>query len=196
MNKNKLEYAVFITFAKFIQLLGIYRARKFARILGGFFYCCLPIRKKLVTQNLLRAFPEKSISEIKSLVLKNYISVTTMLFETMCVPKLSKEELQKNLICDKWDLMEEKIKLGKGLILLTAHFGNWEFGAVAVGSHITNAVDVLVKSQRNELVSSWLDSMRMSFGNRVITLGSSVRELIKGTQGGRDDWNCRRPERA
>ena len=63
--------------------------------------------------------------------------------------------------------------------MLTAHFGNWELGAVGVGIYLDQKINVLVKSQRNPFVANWFLSMSEKFGNKQIPLGISIKEIFK-----------------
>jgi KDO2-lipid IV(A) lauroyltransferase len=143
------------------------------------FFYVIPIRKKVVIRNLSFAFPDKNQSEIKQLALQNYISIAISFLEISLFGNMSKEQVLN--LSEKVDFTEvlnsgsEK----KGQILLTAHFGNWELGALLVGLNMNKCVTVLAKDQKNKLVAGRLREMRERFGNREVYLGVAVRELYK-----------------
>ena len=179
MLKNLVEYILFILLAKFFTLFKIKSSVTFGKILGTFLFYVIPIRKKVVVENLKIAFPDYDETQIKKIARANYISFAITLIEMFHIPKLKKEALHNYVLCKDLDLIKEKHNAGKGVVLLTAHFGNWEIGAVSVGSQLGIPIHTLAKPQRNKYVSRWLDKMRASFGNKVILLGVSVRELYK-----------------
>ncbi len=177
IDKNKFEYIIFITIVKVVNIFGITKVKYLAKLLAALLYYIIPIRKKIVIHNLSKAFPNYSLKELKLIAYKNYLSFSTMLLEFMCIPKLSKNKLHLLVKCENLNLVLSKLNQNKGVIILTAHFGNWELGGVSFGSQLGVPLNVLVKPQRNLLVSQWLDDTRESFGNKVIKLGASVRDI-------------------
>lgn len=75
--------------------------------------------------------------------------------------------------------MKKLYQKNKGLIVLTAHFGNWEIGAVSLGIQFGVPLNIIVKSQRNTLVDNWMNFYRTKWNNKVIPLGVSIRQTYK-----------------
>lgn len=75
------------------------------------------------------------------------------------------------------ELIIEKNKLGKGVILLSAHFGNWEYIAASASLQVNKKFYIIVKNQRNKLVNDWMNRMRTRWLNEVVPLGVSVRNI-------------------
>lgn len=177
--QNRTEYFIFTLFVKFANLVGIKKARYAAGMLAFVFFYIIPVRKKVVLSNLSKAFPELSQKEIKKTAYSSYRSFATSIFEILCIPGMREEEVLDLVEFAGTEIVKEKCAQNKGLIFLTAHFGNWELGAISVGLHLKVPISVLVKPQRNEFVSNWLNDMRMTFGNKVIPLGVSVKNIFK-----------------
>jgi KDO2-lipid IV(A) lauroyltransferase len=97
----------------------------------------------------------------------------------MAFSRISSEKLLDMVEFENLELAKKIIKNGKGTILLTAHYGNWELGALAMGLVLDKEIGVLVKKQRNKLVAEWISRMRERFTNKEVPLGVSVRELFK-----------------
>ncbi len=177
--KNIFEYVLFTALVKLTHLLGWKGTRKLAIFLGDFFYFFLPIRKNVVIKNLKLAFPEKSEKEIKRLTRETYRSFALTFLESFLIPKLSREEILDKVKVVNKELLEELDRSDGGGILLTAHIGNWELGAVATGILSSKDVYGLTKPQRNPYVTKWFDSMRTSKGNKIITVGEGTKALIE-----------------
>lgn len=184
LDKNKIEYFLFRFFNKILLTLGLNKSRKLARLIGTFFYYFIPIRKKTVLSNLKSAFPEKSLKEIKSIAKKNYQSISITFCELMLLPSLKLSEIKSQVWFDNLDLIRNKISNGKGLILLTGHFGNWEILVSSIVSYIDAKYHVLVKPQRNEYITRWLRNTRSIGNTNVIEVGISVKEIIKALKAG------------
>ncbi|MBU1100639.1 MAG: lysophospholipid acyltransferase family protein [Bacteroidetes bacterium] len=179
---NRIEYFVFSIFVAISKLFNFYSYKYPGYILGNAFYYIIPIRKKVVLKNIKKAFPEYSEKRIKSIARKTYIHFATLFFEIFGMSSFKRERIKEYVSFDDLQKFVNRRKEGKAVILLTAHFGNWELGAVSMGIQLDEEIKVLAKPQRNELVSSWLDRNRETFGNKVVLLGTSVRELYKAVK--------------
>lgn len=177
--KNRLEYIVFLVFSSLFRILGLNLSRKFSALLAVLFFYFIPIRKNVVIQNLGIAFPEKNSAEIKKLALRVYKSFAITLIEIMYLPFIEKQQLIDSVECKNSKLIVDKFNEGKGVILLSAHFGNWEFIAMSVAAQIGLPFSVIVKPLRNTLVYEWMNKNRTRFGNEIVPLGISIRKTYQ-----------------
>jgi len=177
--KNKIEYIIFVLFSYSFRILGLGLSRKFASVLAFTFFYLIPIRKKVVLENLKIAFPNIDEVKNKELAFKIYSSFAVTLVEIMCLPFLNKSDLVNAVECSNPELIVEKFNEGKGVILLSSHFGNWEFIAISVAIQIQLPFSVVVKPLRNSLVYEWMNKGRTKFGNEVVPLGISIRKTYQ-----------------
>ncbi|MDP4176192.1 MAG: lysophospholipid acyltransferase family protein [Bacteroidota bacterium] len=177
--KNKYEYFFFHSFVRLFSLVGMKGARHFAHLLAMMFFYVIPVRKETVISNLQKAFPGLSQKEVKKIAYRNYYSFCVTLIEIMCIPRLTPEQVKKMVYCSNLEAIKERYELNRGLIFLTAHFGNWELAASSVSLQLGVPLYVVAKPQRNSLVSDWLNTMREKFGNKVVLLGMSFRNIFK-----------------
>ena len=74
--------------------------------------------------------------------------------------------------------LDEPLSRGKGVLLLTAHLGNWEFvGAIYVAR--LGPLAVVARSLKNPLVDDLINRLRASSGMKVIPHRNSSRAIIK-----------------
>lgn len=179
MMKNRLEYILFIFFSSCFKLFGLNLSRKFARVLAFIFFYFIPIRKKIVLKNLHIAFPGNDIGTNKNLAYRIYLSFAITLVEILYLPFLKKDDLADVVECENPELIVKKFNQGKGVILLSSHFGNWEFIAISVAIQIQLPFSVIVKPLRNPLVFEWMNKARTKFGNEVVPLGISIRKTYQ-----------------
>ena len=177
--KNRIEYIIFILFSFTFRILGLKLSRKIAPVIAFTFYYFIPIRKKVVLENLSIAFPENDIVSNDKLAYRIYLSFAISLVEIMCLHFLEKTELANSVECSNPDLILQKYSEGKGVILLSSHFGNWEYVAISVAIQINLPFSVIVKPLRNPLVFSWMNEGRTRFGNEVVPLGISIRKTYQ-----------------
>lgn len=177
--QNKLEYFLFISFSYLFKILGLNLSRKFSVIIAFFFYYIIHIRKQTVLQNLKYAFPDFSQQEIKKISFANYKSFAITFTEIMYLPHLSHKKLIDTVECINLDLVKKKYQEGNPIILLTAHFGNWEYMAASTSVQLGLPLNVVIKNQRNPYVTNWLKKNRTRFGNEVIPMGVQIRKVYQ-----------------
>jgi len=177
--QNISEYILFITLSYFFRLCGLNLARKFSSPLAYLFFYLIPIRKKVVFENLNKAFPELDAGTIKKIAFGCYKNFIISLIEIMCMPGMSKEKIINMLPLYNADLIKRKHEEEKGVILLSAHFGNWEYIAASISARIDIPFHVVVKSQRNPFVNNWMNKARTRWINKIIPLGISIRQVYK-----------------
>ena len=173
-----LVYVLFLFLEKTIPLFPLRFMQRIARIKGLFFYYLIPIRKKVAYKNIHLAFPEKSDNEIKSIIKGAYINVFTVITEFFYMRKLDDEKLKKLLNPRDIYTINEKLKQGKGLVIISAHFGNWELLAYG-GARIAGVpFNVIVKGQTNKILDKRINRVRQSAGNKMIEMNNAVREVL------------------
>ncbi|UCH65584.1 MAG: lysophospholipid acyltransferase family protein [Ignavibacterium sp.] len=177
--KNKIEYILFLSFSKIFQLLGLTISHKLSPVLAGLFYYFIPIRKATVLENLKNAFPDYSENKIRKIAFANYKSFAITLMEISCFPTTTKNDIKKRIDCKNPELIIDRYKRNKGVILLSAHFGNWEYMATSMGVKLNIPLAVVVKKQRNPYVTEWMNRERTKWNNTVVPLGISIREVYQ-----------------
>ncbi|GAB4291595.1 MAG: lysophospholipid acyltransferase family protein [Ignavibacteriaceae bacterium] len=177
--QNRLEYLLFIFFSKLFNLLGLKKARKFSVVITLFFYYILPIRKSIVKKNLRIAFPLLSENDLNKLCFRVYRSFTITLVEILLLPFLPKEELNNQIKIKNIGLISEKFRMRKGVILLSAHFGNWEYIALSAAMKAGIPFSVVIKPQRNPYINTAMNNYRTKWGNKIVPLGISIRQIYK-----------------
>jgi KDO2-lipid IV(A) lauroyltransferase len=178
-DKNRVEFAIWIFFTKLVHIIGIKKIPVLAKSLSVLFFYFIPMRKSVVISNLSKAFPEKSEKEIKKIAYNNFVSSAITFMEIMAFERMTEDEILELSEINNLEIAKEVVDSDKGSILLTAHMGNWELGALTMGLKLKKQINVLVKKQRNRLVANWMSGVREKFTNKEVSVGASVRELYR-----------------
>lgn len=175
--KYIIEYYSLACFAAIIRFFPVRLARFKARLLADFVYYALGIRKKVVLGNLSAAFPEKSRSELNIIARNTYRQFATTMIELLYFPKWKKEDLDRMVSNEDKDVLNDAVKGGKGAILVTGHFGNWElFGASLAYDYKMNFV---IGRQKNTQVDDLLNSYRAGKNINMIPLKVALRGVMQ-----------------
>src|SRR5437867_415496 len=99
---------------------------------GKAFYYLLPFRRALVLENLRRVFGDMLLAiEIRSLAQAYYAHFVRFLIEFVRLPFISSEKRKAFIRVENIEAPIRAHSQGKGVLLLTGHFGNWEVATVA-----------------------------------------------------------------
>jgi KDO2-lipid IV(A) lauroyltransferase len=148
--------AVFFLFL--ISLLPLPLLFFFARLLYYLLYYVIGYRKKVVHQNLVQSFPEKSTSEIIKIEKEFFQFLADLIFEIM-------------------EQLEAHFKAGESVLACTGHYGNWELGTLALGLSLSAKTMVIYKPLTNKIFESWFDKMRTKYGNIFIAMRQTLRGM-------------------
>ncbi|MGB9772743.1 MAG: lysophospholipid acyltransferase family protein [Bacteroidota bacterium] len=176
--KDIIEYIALITAGQILRLFPLRTVQRLGAWCGSVAFHIVPIRRRVALENLQKAFPEKTHSEVWRIARQVYKNFGIVLFEVLWFPKIKPEDLQKLVHVDNLQLMEKKLSEQKGLIMLSGHFGNWELLALAVGYLSGHPLSVIVQEQRNPLVNLLINRYRCRFGNHLINLGRAAKNTI------------------
>jgi Kdo2-lipid IVA lauroyltransferase/acyltransferase len=181
---HKVEYFLFNLLCQFLLLLPLGMAQRFGSFLGIIAYHLLAKRRSIALENLRQAFPEKEENERESIAKGSFRNFGISMAELLWFPKLNDEMLHKILSSENIHLVKEAAEKGKGLIVLSGHFGNWELIASGIARLSRLPFTIIVQRQSNKMVDEVINRNRCLYGNRVVPMGISVREILTTLQGG------------
>jgi KDO2-lipid IV(A) lauroyltransferase len=126
-------YYVIYPLLYLLSLLPFFVLYGFSDVLAFLLYHVFRYRRDVVFDNLLIAFPEKSISERKEIAKKFYRYFTDSMVEIVKLISLSREQLQKRMTCN-FDVVNELLGKGKSVYFLCGHQFNWEYANLLCSS--------------------------------------------------------------
>lgn len=149
------------------------------KLLGKLFIILDRKRKQITYNNILKAFPDKKHFEIEIILKESYYNLGITLVELLYLKKLKNEELQNYISYENIELINELLKKNKGLLLLSGHYGNWEYLAYSASVFSEKPLNVIVKSQKNKKLNRILNSYREKSGNKLIPMNKAALEIVR-----------------
>jgi len=164
----------------FLRGFPLRRVQKMAAGIGRFCYRHLPIRKDVALANLKLCFPEKSDVELETIIEGSYVNFTTVLFEFLYFPKFTKENLKEvvEFTEESQHLIDSALQRGKGLVMISGHFSNWELMALAVGAFSPKRPLIIVHPFHNKAVDKIANRYRSLLGNSPVPMANSIRASL------------------
>jgi KDO2-lipid IV(A) lauroyltransferase len=156
------------------QLPNLKRSQ-LANKLGAFAYNRIPVRKKQAFNNIKKAFPEETDAWIDNVLKGTYRLVSSNILEFLALPK-SIESV--NFRIDNQHILDQASAIGKGVILITAHFGLWELWGSWLGK---NGYPIwgIIQRQENAGADLFFKQLRESYGMNHIYRKSSLDNMYK-----------------
>lgn len=94
------------------------------------------------------------------------------------------EEIRERTRIVGWERLKEAVDQGRGIVMATAHFGNWELGGASVAARGI-PTDAVVQKQRNPLVERDVAALRQALGVRQIDRRHAPRQVLRSLREGR-----------
>ncbi len=179
-----LEFASFQVLKWIILLLPLRSVQHLGEMLGSMAYVFMPGRRRIALENLQFAFPEKSADDREAIARGAFRNYGIALTEFLWFPNLNDRLLRRIVRPKNIDIMERGFEKGKGMVMLSGHFGNWELIALGVAYLSRHPFSIIVQTQSNKRIDEVINRHRCLFGNTVIPMGMSVREILKTLQNG------------
>jgi KDO2-lipid IV(A) lauroyltransferase len=142
-------------------------------------YHVIGYRRKVVRENLKNSFPDKSQAEITTIEKGYYRHLTSLIVEIVKMVSISKAELQNRFQFKNLELITGYLSRGKSIFACSAHYGNWEWGTLALGLHMQAEIYGIYKPVSNELFGRWFTKIRTRFGNHFIPMKQTLRAIME-----------------
>lgn len=177
--QNQIEYFFFRILFFIIRLFSFRTVQRMGSAFGWFIFSIIGLRKELVLDNLRHAYPEYSQEAIRKIALGSYRNLFTAYFEILYLDKLPEEYIRQHISFADSHTITDLLKKGKGLIILTGHFGNWELCALSVPVIVPERYTIVVQKQRNPYVNNFMSRMRSRFGSKLVVMERALRESLR-----------------
>ncbi len=173
--KNKYEYALFRGAVAAFGVLPYRLALAKLRLVGLMAGQVPWFRRQVVESNLRAVYPHFNDGEVARMRRQIYDHLAHTVAETFLAPD---KDLEAGVTIDPgWDIMDEAVARGKGVILATAHLGNFELGG-RILAHRYNLLDV-IKTQRNVPFDQYLKAMRLRSGIETVPMAQAVKPVLQ-----------------
>jgi len=160
---NLLVYLLVYPLIWFISILPF----RILYYISDFFYLLtyyvIGYRKKIVLSNLKLAFPEKKEKELLKIRKKFYKHFVDIFMEMIKTFTISKKELDKHYTYTNIELIKELKKDGKSVILISAHYANWEW-IIGMNSFINYKAYAAFTKVSNPYFNNKIKKTRERFG--------------------------------
>ncbi len=184
--RQRLDYALLYTLFLVARPLPRSWLLALGRALGSFVWRVVGFRREVVLDNLRHAFgQERSEQELRALAAAFYRNLGMTLMEFVAMPRLKPADVVDLVAIEGAEHIEAVARLGRGGVLVSGHFGNWELLGARVAAE-GRPVNFIIKTQHNERVDRLQNEIRRGVGIGTIRAGASIKEMILALR--RQEW--------
>lgn len=165
-----------------MKLLFAYPPRKLClfagRILGLIFYYLDKRHRLIALTNLTAAFgPERTSAELKRTARESFIHFGEFLAEINKFPRLKEEKKSKLFLVEGEENLLEALSKEKGVLLFSAHYGNWEIAPYFLTKK--GKMSVVARPLDNKRLEAQLLKLRESLGTKVIYKHQATKQILQ-----------------
>jgi len=146
---------------------------------GALAYYILPKYRKIALNNLELAFgEEKGESELKRIARRVFENLGKNAFELVRFPKIDESNIGRLVRLENADRLRRAFEKGKGVLIITAHIGNWELMAATLRLNDFPGVTVGRRIYFHKY-DEYLNRLRKTHDVNVIYRDESPRRILK-----------------
>ena len=148
-------------------------------------YYIVRYRRKVVHNNLLKAFPEKEISERLKIEKAFYHSLCDIFIESFKTLNISDKELRKRVQVYNYELPERIAGQGRNILMLLGHCGCWEWcQEICVRYKAPKRNGELYKIINSLYFGSLMHEIRSHWDTEQIEMHNAVRTILQWNKEG------------
>lgn len=194
--RHRLEYLGYRLILAALRLLPEGMALRLGEGLGWLVGVVFGIRRKTVRSHLRQAFPHETEGWRRRLARRSFRHIGRESLATFLLGGMTKEDVLKRTEVVGLEALQLAMAEGRGAILVTGHFGNWEIAGAALTARGV-PLDAVAQKQRNPLFDIDINRTRNRLGITVIKRSEAPRKVLRALRAGRGiaivgDQNIRR----
>ncbi len=152
--------------------------------LGGLLFYCMPQAKKRATANISQSQLAKNPVAIKEVARKSFAELGKAIFETPMIWQQNEADLLRLVQqTHGWEVVENALQTGKGIIFLTPHLGCFEITSIYYGNQ--HPITVLYRPPKLKSLEALILRGRSRTGVTLAAANASgVRKLMQALKRG------------
>lgn len=134
--------------------------------------------RDMVKNNLRSAFPSFSEKEVSHIARNIFVNFGKYLTDFFSPVNKDKTTLSKKMRFEGLENIDEALKRGKGCIIVTGHFGNWELGGCAL-SERGYKINAVALDHKDPRINSLFIERRKRSGINVAPIGNAKNSCLQ-----------------
>jgi len=181
--RHRLEYWAAAGVLGFLRRTPHRLGRGICAVLAALSYWLWPRLRRVGLFNLRLVFPDWTERRRRQVLFTMFQHLGRMLADFARFPGLNRENIERLIIYDGFENYTRARQQGKGLLFLTAHFGNWELSSLAHGLY-GHPLGFVVRGMDNPLLDALINRYRHLGGGWAIEKKDFARQTLRALSQG------------
>jgi KDO2-lipid IV(A) lauroyltransferase len=178
-----LEYWAVLGVLKLLGAIPHKLARANCAVVAVLSYWFWPRLRRVGLFNLRLAFPDWSERRRRRALLGLFRNFGRMLADFAHFPAWNQDNIERVIIYDGFENYARAHSQGKGVLILTAHFSNWELSSFAHGIY-GHPLNFIVREIDNPLIDALVNQYRSMSGGKPIEKKDFARGVLRAFECG------------
>ncbi len=176
--KTPLEYGAFKVFMFFFAVLPRSWCLKLGRALGTLTYRCDRHHRNIALANLRQAFgQEKGPAELRTIARDSFRRFGETVADIFKLFPWKPADIAALIDIEGRENLADAVAAGKGVLLFSAHIGNWEVGSAVISK--AGKFSVIARALDNPLLDRALLRFREGIGAQVIYKQQAAKKVLQ-----------------
>lgn len=176
-----MEYVIF----KVLELPLFFLPRRISlslgTLLGRLLYHSDKKHRQIAYANLNTALGiQLSENEIKKIAKSCFQHYGRAFVDIIKIHRMRRDDIHRLMIVEGEERLQKSLGLGRGVLLFSAHFGNWEIAPAYLSQK--GMLNVIARPLDNSSLESELSGIRKGFGAKVIYKHRAVRSTLRALE--------------
>lgn len=183
--KDYILYLLFKVFQFFTKITPLFLSKIFLDLLVKLLLIFDKNHKKICQANLDFVYSNKIDQNQKYKIINEaYENLVYNIFEFVKNQYLTYEELKDKIEIENEDVLRKEVESGKKIILITAHYGNWELISSFFSMHF-KPITVVGRPLKNKYLNDDLRRIRNTNNSEMVDKKGSAKALLKALKSDR-----------
>ena len=174
-----LLYLVYRLFKFIVKITPVFLVKYFLYAVAKLIYLIDKKHRRIARANLDLAFGDEKTQEQKEKIIKeSYLNLVFNLYEFIENQDLNLEGLEKKITVENEEVILNAIKENRKIILVTAHYGNWEYLTSFISLKY-KPITVVGRPMNNKYLNDDLRIARSKHNSQMLDRKGAGKGLVK-----------------
>ncbi len=140
--------------------------------------------RRIAERNLAIAFPDRNPAERRAIAERAFKNLGRVAAEFSAIARFEENNIHRYVWVEGVEHFHQAQQKGKGILFLTAHFGNWEWMAAGFSILAHHNGYVIFRPLDNRFLDGLVNRLRTATGNQTIPKGKSMGRILRLVKAG------------
>jgi KDO2-lipid IV(A) lauroyltransferase len=182
--KHYLEYGLFAAMLIIIKYSPAWIMPAEKKMLIFFFKKGSRKHSRLIAHNLASAFPTAApgfLAELKKNIYTHFGNIFVEIARTFA--RRNPQAIMARTRIIHPEALERALQKKRGLIIFSAHYGNWEWIPLILHTHLNKDIHSIARPMDNQLIEKKVRKFREKMGSKIIYKHGSLRTILTRLEG-------------